>query len=433
LTRQESDGLHQAPAADASTRQESDGLHQPAVADASTRQANEGTNQPTTVADASTRHESDGPNQAPAAEATKPLHDPLTLENVDQKIINYLKGPTSGLSDNIYKEIAVLSGSLENYKDKYPGLDEGKRLHLHSALLDIKLLLGKRQIKLNEQTEMLHKSQRYTESQYGKRLDGESQLLEHIKKVAKAVGEQAEATYDEKEWYDKANMYYKAALRSAKVLPVFTSDLFKEHQKLVAEFQRTADQLHSVTDPTPKPDLEEKFNKLILKVKEVLESNTLQVTSLETALENQNGAHYETLNKLQKYEEAKALKENLLKYIELAKGRDDANDALDLSNVNEIKEIDNAALEYLRTKELERMKHYNHREDEEHKRFNKKEEEIRQFLIQLDRIEISNLIQHERMIKMYWLAFFGSGDQAALFGLGRESTAEFSSFMALFR
>jgi hypothetical protein len=300
-------------------------------------------------------------------------------------------------------------------------------------LLDIKLLLGKRQIKLNEQTEMLHKSQRYTESQYGKRLDGESQLLEHIKKVAKAVGEQAEATYDEKEWYDKANMYYKAALRSAKVLPVFTSDLFKEHQKLVAEFQRTADQLHSVTDPTPKPDLEEKFNKLILKVKEVLESNTLQVTSLETALENQNGVHYETLNKLQKYEEAKALKENLLKYIELAKGRDDANDALDLSNVNEIKEIDNAALEYLRTKELERMKHYNHREDEEHKRFNKKEEEIRQFLIQLDRIEISNLIQHERMIKMYWLAFFGSGDQAALFGLGRESTAEFSSFMALFR
>jgi hypothetical protein len=129
----------------------------------------------------------------------------------------------------------------------------------------------------------------------------------------------------------------------------------------------------------------------------------------------------------------KAVTDKIQKLVELEKGRDDVNDMLDLAKVNAVKETDKTTLQHLRTLELDMVKHFYYEKLEDHKALNKEEEEIRQFLIQLERIDLGNQIQHKRMATMYWLAFFGSGDQAAMFSLGRESTAEFSAFMGLFR
>jgi hypothetical protein len=373
-------------------------------------------------------HATDVSNQTSPAETTQPQRDPLTLENVDQKIRDYIKGPTQGLSDPIYKDIYDLYTFLDNDQGKYPGLGERKIQQLRQELQDIGRNLLERQIKLYEQTEMQEKWLRYTASHYGARLKYERQLADHLVDEAKAAGELARATYKESELNKDVDRFYKIAGKGN--LPPTSLD--PHCAELINQFNSTMEQLGKTNPQTEREQYIEYSAKLVDLDKQI-QKHLDPKSSLRTSLEKLTIARLDTQAKVQEQEQVKALTDRLKELIKQEKERDDANDALDLAKVNAIKETDKTSLQHSRTLELERVKHFYHQMDEEHKVLNKEEEEIRQFLIHWDKIDIGNQIQHKRMDHMYWLSFFGSGDQAALFSLGRESTAEFSSFMGLFR
>jgi hypothetical protein len=372
-------------------------------------------------------------NQTSPSDVTKPQRDPLALENVDQKIIDYIKGPAQGLSDPIYKDINNLSTFLDNDKAKYPGLDEGKIQQLRQALREAGQKLLERQIKLDEQTEMQEQWLRYTASHYGARLKLERELVDHhLVDVAKAAGEHARAVYQENELNREVERFYKIAGKG--FLPPTSLD--PHFAELNAQFTSTMEQLSTTMTQTEQGQHSEKLfdlSKKLVDLDKQIQKTLDPKSSLQTSLEKQTTARFNTLAKVQEQEQVKALTDRLKERIKQAKERDDANDALDLAKVKAIKETDKISLQHLHNLELERVKHFYHERDEEHKVLNKEEEEIRQLLIHLEKIDVGNQIQQKRMNQMYWLASFGSGDQAALFSMGRESTAEFSSFMSLFR
>jgi hypothetical protein len=204
---------------------------------------------------------------------------------------------------------------------------------------------------------------------------------------------------------------------------------FDEHIKQILE------KLRNIPNTQDAKDIESKLwtdlKNLAKQSPDIYQLNDAQ--QLQIALGELEQARLASVEKKGEYEKALVQKEAIQKLVELAKGRDDANDNLDLANVNAIKETDKAALQYLRTTELEAVKHFYALRLERHKEFNKEEEDIRHFLINLDKMEIGNEIQQKRIATMYWLALFGSGDQAALVSMTRDANAEFNAFMGLFR
>jgi hypothetical protein len=376
---------------------------------------------PSSSAAPSENHALSGTSNTSSSEASHLSQDRLTLENFEQKIEAYMRNPTSGgLSDNIYKEIL----SLATDKRPYEGMSNEDKQKICKTLLDIGKKLADRQIKLDEPVEMLERWERYKASHYGRRLMYERQLVDHLEIVAKAASEHATAIYQEKELIKEVDRYYKIAGKGS-LHPVPSGIHATE---LSAQFESTLAKLHEASDQAEQQQHIAKLVDLSRQVRETLQPNSLQIS-----LEKLEKAHFYTLEKQQRYEHVKIVADKIQKLIELEKGRDDANDALELDKVNAIKETDKATLQYLRSWQQELVKHFYHVKDENHKALNKEEEEIRQFLIHLEKIDIGNQVQQKRMATMYWLSFFGSGDQAALVSLGRESTAEFSAFMGLFR
>ncbi|HTK06184.1 MAG TPA: hypothetical protein VL485_03365 [Ktedonobacteraceae bacterium] len=359
-----------------------------------------------------------GSSRASSSEASHLEHDTITLENFDKKIEAYLHDHSnSGLSDTIYKEIV----SLATDESKYPeNIGAEDRLKIRKALLDTGLNLVKRQYKLEEPSDMLEVWQRYTASHYGKRLVYERQLVDHFEAVAREAGEHARAIHQENELIKEVDKHYKAAGNTD--LPPIVGDHY-------AAIKSSLEQLQDKTiDQTEREQHINNLVELYPQIQATKGSNDLQIS-----LKKLEEAHLYAAETKGKYEQAKTFTDKLQRLIEQEKGRDDVNDMIELSKTNAIKKIDETSLQHARAMELEMVKHFYARKLEDHKLLNKEEDELRHYLISLDKAEIANKIQQKRLITMYWLSLFGSGDQAALMALGRESGAEFNSFMNLFR
>jgi hypothetical protein len=373
---------------------------------------------PSSSATPAESHALAGSSNTSSPEAAPHSHDTLTLENFDKKIKDYMSDTGRELSDAIYKQITSLSTDESTYPENV-GLED--RLKIRKALLDIALQLVKRRYKLDEPIDMLEKWERYSATHYGKRLMYERQLVDHLETIAKAAGEHATALHQESELVKEVDRYYRAAGK-ANLHPTSSGP----HS---AEFESTLEKLQDeTTDQTERNRHFRNLVNLYPQIRDTLKSNSLQIS-----LEKLETAHLYTAETHGKLEEAKELKGKIEKLVELEKGRDDASDALDLKKVDAIKETDKTTLQHARTLELEMVKHFYARKLEDQKALNKEEEEIRQYLINLDKAYVAHKIQQKRLITMYWLALFGAGDQAGLVAMRTETSSEFNSLMGLFR
>jgi hypothetical protein len=365
-----------------------------------------------------------------SSEASRLSHGSLTLENFEKKLEAYLNNHSRGLSDPFYKEILLLTTDKSQYPESLGSEDKQK---IRKMLLDIGLKLVERQYKLDEPLEMLERWERYTASHYGKRLMYERQLIDHLETVVKVAGEHAKAVYQESELVKEAEMYFRAAARRVEIHPVSPGPLSSDLLAQLESIQKKAQD--ETLDQTERIRHIDEFVNVSLQIRDTLNIDALDFTaakSLQKALEKLEKARLKSTETKGTYEQANALTEKLQKLIDLEKGRDDADDALDMNKVKAIKESDKTSLQHLRALELEMVKHFYALRLEDHKALNKEEDVIQHFLVALDKIEIGNEIQQKRIKTMYWLALFGSGDQAALMAMGRTSNAEFSTFMRLF-
>jgi hypothetical protein len=381
--------------------------------------------------------ETNSENRAqPASDLSQP---PLTWENFETKIDAYMKTPTKGLSDPIFNEITSLLADDSRYP-KSLGADDKKKLH--QTLLDIQHALADRHDKVNEPLEQLEKQRRYNIGHYGKRLKYERQLKDHMGIVAQKEGEYAEAVHKELVVTKETDEFFKAAARSAKKTPTLEALKAANDAAIRAgdtNAVKAAEEIKAIMLTLTEENInEEKMRRIVSLRKQIPNGDDIlkelhSSVSLEVSLEKLNQARLVTAEAKARLEETKANKAQLEKGVEQAKVRDDADDALDDKKVYTIKEADKASLQHERTLEQKRVDHFNARNLEDHKMRNKEEEEIRQFLRNLDKTEVGNEVMQERLKTMYLLALFGSGDQAALFALGRDSSSEFNSYMSLFR
>jgi hypothetical protein len=255
----------------------------------------------------------------------------------------------------------------------------------------------------------------------------ERAILDNVRGLLQRIDEQIQSTLNKREIADEERAILdKLGQQIQSVLKEIEE---ATHSHVYEQFLSTLDKLK--TDDKNQDTLSQELKDLMEQAPAIFQANSAQ--QLQNALKELEQARLASLAKKGEYDKALAQKERIQKLVDLEKGRDDANDALDLNKVNAIKETDKASLQHLRTLELEMVKHFYARRLEDHKMLNKEEEAIRHFLITLDKMEIGNEIQQKRITTMYWLALFGSGDQAALISMTRDANTEFNAYMGQFR